>query len=618
MQKLAGIVLFLLCLAFGARAQIKTDSLHRLLKPGLSSIEKAKIYNRIAFTYLLNEEGKADIDSAILYAHKSQELLADISGSPEADTVMAHAVFYDLQSNSSIENTKEIGILIERLEPLINLLSPRRTFGARMTATSYYPYINRYDLAVQASEKGLELARRSGKKMWEAEMLLASMNIYQVPGRDPNEAERKKLIEMAERAVMLTKTEPDNARLLMWGLQKLCSIYSQNNDSKDVLRVYADINKVVRENNMPEGSAFIVYYAVAEAHYQLGHKKLAHAYADSSVSYGRASGMGQVLTITYRVMSDWDTTEHNLNAALAHIDSAFKYSNNTGFFDYSNNLLHKREVLVKAGRYYEAMQVMEKLMDTTLSEKTVQNELIVNEYAVRVKVKEKELEALAYKEKLREQELRSYILYILLAGATLAGGFVWVNRRNRLKLVSAERALAVKERDTMELELANERLKAESLRASQELITEKQRLTQTELEFKNARLAALTAYSVQKSEIMGKLKDAVLEVTLTQDKLKQIVSDINESIDMDSEWEEFRLHFSEVHPRFFEKMQGIAPDLTQYDLKMAAYLAMNLSTKQIARLLGISEAGVFNARYRLRTKLGLQREEDLFNYLSAL
>ncbi|MEY2917988.1 MAG: hypothetical protein RIS73_1702, partial [Bacteroidota bacterium] len=54
---------------------------------------------------------------------------------------------------------------------------------------------------------------------------------------------------------------------------------------------------------------------------------------------------------------------------------------------------------------------------------------------------------------------------------------------------------------------------------------------------------------------------------------------------------------------------------TGNELKLCAYLRMNLSTKEIAQLMNISVRGVEISRYRLRKKLGIASEINLFNYL---
>ncbi|HEU0226802.1 MAG TPA: LuxR C-terminal-related transcriptional regulator, partial [Arachidicoccus soli] len=60
------------------------------------------------------------------------------------------------------------------------------------------------------------------------------------------------------------------------------------------------------------------------------------------------------------------------------------------------------------------------------------------------------------------------------------------------------------------------------------------------------------------------------------------------------------------------------PNLTAQDLRLAAYLKMNLTTKEIAPLLNISTRGVEIKRYRLRKKMNLDEHENLSDFMIRL
>ena len=65
---------------------------------------------------------------------------------------------------------------------------------------------------------------------------------------------------------------------------------------------------------------------------------------------------------------------------------------------------------------------------------------------------------------------------------------------------------------------------------------------------------------------------------------------------------EFSAQFQEVHAGFYEKLLNAFPDLTQNELKLCAFLKLNMSTKDISELTGQSTIAIENARYRLRKK----------------
>ena len=77
-------------------------------------------------------------------------------------------------------------------------------------------------------------------------------------------------------------------------------------------------------------------------------------------------------------------------------------------------------------------------------------------------------------------------------------------------------------------------------------------------------------------------------------------------------------NFNNIHDRFTQILKENFPILTANDIKMCAYLRMNLSTKEIASILNISVRGVEISRYRLRKKMSLENGVNLTEYLSKL
>jgi DNA-binding CsgD family transcriptional regulator len=84
---------------------------------------------------------------------------------------------------------------------------------------------------------------------------------------------------------------------------------------------------------------------------------------------------------------------------------------------------------------------------------------------------------------------------------------------------------------------------------------------------------------------------------------------------MDDDWEQFAVHFNKVHSNFLIMLKEKFPNLNAHELKLCAYLRMNLTSKEIAQLLGISVRGVEISRYRLRKKLQVSTETNLFQFL---
>lgn len=90
---------------------------------------------------------------------------------------------------------------------------------------------------------------------------------------------------------------------------------------------------------------------------------------------------------------------------------------------------------------------------------------------------------------------------------------------------------------------------------------------------------------------------------------------INKAVKNKDEWKVFETNFNEVHEDFFKDVLQKFPKLTSKDLKLCSYLKMNLSSKEIAPLMGISVRGVEVHRYRLRKKMNLDSDVNLTKFL---
>lgn len=103
----------------------------------------------------------------------------------------------------------------------------------------------------------------------------------------------------------------------------------------------------------------------------------------------------------------------------------------------------------------------------------------------------------------------------------------------------------------------------------------------------------------------------------TVEVLNKLMKDINKGRTVSFNWDNFKLHFEQVHPDFFNILKSNCPSLTTNELRQCAYMKMNLSTKEIAGLTNISDRAVQTARYRIKKKLQLPPETDLISYIQA-
>ena len=159
-----------------------------------------------------------------------------------------------------------------------------------------------------------------------------------------------------------------------------------------------------------------------------------------------------------------------------------------------------------------------------------------------------------------------------------------------------------------------ERRKLEEKEKIAQILNEK---LQVEIENKNKELAISTMSIIKKNKFLNSIKDQLKEVE-NSPKVKSILKTINSNINNTDDWKFFEEAFNNADKDFLKKMKSLHPDLTPNDLKLCAYLRLNLTSKEIAPLLNISVRSVEVKRYRLRKKMALPHENSLTDYILSL
>lgn len=190
----------------------------------------------------------------------------------------------------------------------------------------------------------------------------------------------------------------------------------------------------------------------------------------------------------------------------------------------------------------------------------------------------------------------TFLPHIALLAQALTFAISLVARVNIMK-----EELRNKQEESIHLKHHNEQM----ILREQLLQLEKQKL-QEEFDFKNRQLAATTMHLYKKNEILSGLQTQIRKIPKSETPdavITQIKSTINNNMYIDADWERFKLHFEQVHPDFFKELKEKHPKLTAYEIRLCAYLHIQLSGKEIATLLNIDPPSVRKAKMRLKKKM---------------
>ncbi len=207
------------------------------------------------------------------------------------------------------------------------------------------------------------------------------------------------------------------------------------------------------------------------------------------------------------------------------------------------------------------------------------------------------------------QTVWAYAIFLLLGSLLLYALFKYQARRHRQKQ-EAGRLADQKKFEEEQKEMAYQHQLALE-KSDKELIRLRNEKLETEIEHKNAELASATMNLVQKKEFILKLKTELqqlqkaVKVGDDNPELKKLLKVLAEEEKLNEEWQHFSQHFNSVHGDFLTVLKNKFPSLKPHEMRLCAYLRMNLSSKEIAPLMSISVRGVEISRYRLRKKNGI-------------
>lgn len=162
-------------------------------------------------------------------------------------------------------------------------------------------------------------------------------------------------------------------------------------------------------------------------------------------------------------------------------------------------------------------------------------------------------------------------------------------------------------------------LEIKELENEQEIMRVRNEQLSQDVDTKSRELAVSTMSLNSKNELLAFIKDDLKKTTDDGNRsIKSVISTINKNITEDDTWSVFKEAFDNADKDFLKKIKLAHPLLTPNDLRLCAYLRLNLSSKEVAPLLNISVRSVEIKRYRLRKKMNLSHEQGLVEYILAV
>lgn len=152
---------------------------------------------------------------------------------------------------------------------------------------------------------------------------------------------------------------------------------------------------------------------------------------------------------------------------------------------------------------------------------------------------------------------------------------------------------------------------------------EKQKRAEDSLAYASAQLEQYLLNLKDKNELIEKISAELAQRQSTSanqteiDKQTEILQ--HRVILTDSDWQQFKQLFEQVYPHFFNNLLRKFQDLSPAETRLLALLKLNITSKEMAFMLGVSIESLRKSRYRLRKKLEhLQADTDLKGLIEQL
>jgi DNA-binding CsgD family transcriptional regulator len=226
------------------------------------------------------------------------------------------------------------------------------------------------------------------------------------------------------------------------------------------------------------------------------------------------------------------------------------------------------------------------------------------------------------KDILIKERNQRFLLTLIIALIILSGSLFYAFSLKR-KSLQQSRILYEKEAELNRLKI--DQIEKQNHHLQEVLFAEEEikKLQLQSIEQKNHELTSATLLIANKNEVFENLRKMAEQISDKypvgeNEKIKEMIREINRQTNVEGQWEQFRVHFESIHKSFFVKLREANSGLTQTDLQLCAYIKLNMGTKEIARLMNITPESVNTHRYRLRKKITFKTEETLDEFIHGL
>ena len=141
-----------------------------------------------------------------------------------------------------------------------------------------------------------------------------------------------------------------------------------------------------------------------------------------------------------------------------------------------------------------------------------------------------------------------------------------------------------------------------------------------EIRNKTIELATKAKDDYDKNRLLQIINEKIVEAENNPNISKLKLGEIRRLVKtyLETEDHTFEIQMDELHQEFFKAMKKRFPSLSIYDLRMCTYLKIGLNSKEMADIFQVLPSSINVSRSRLRKKLNLSPDDDLYEFLNSI
>ena len=567
----------------------KVDSLiHQINHEKIESTEKINYWNQIAVCYI-----RLDLDSTAHYANEAKNLSTEIGYKKG----LAISILSLAEIEQTLENyDKAIPLFNKTIELYEGLEKDANYLRALILLGIIYEVGQDFDKALEYYMTGLREAQLQGNKPFIAYFNNNISIVYGYTGFHD-----KELIYIKKASEIFKELGDDN--YYANSLLNIGAYYQSVKQLDTALFYFHKAEKLQKKNNN--------YYGLTNIYNIFGDISLKKNNLDKALNFYQQSLLNALLLDSLDPRRNNRVSRANLNFGNVFLKSgkfliAKKYFHTSKAYSIkSKSLLHQEEASYGLFSCFFGLNKHDSAMYYHGVFLALNDSLIAESYNERI-------DKLNYKYALenekelfeKENELitlqknRQELLYLIIVGILfIVAAFiflVWYFQKAKLQRI--------------ELIKRNLQLENENYAIS--------------LEKKNRELTTTVLNLIERNEFLSNISKQLKESTITsQVNNANTIEEIIKSIDKESVnklWKEFEARYMDVHKDFHNRLTIGYPKLTANERRLCAFIVLNLSSKDISSITYQSLHSIKIARYRLRKKLGLEKNENLTVFLHNL